>query len=79
MDLDERRCAWERSWDAGQVVGGSSSNPRLAVLGYAVWILHGGTGGTAAWRSTDGLTWERVQLPEAMAAVSVHDAAERDG
>jgi len=71
--------AWQRTWDTGTMVGGSSSNPHLAVLGDSVWIFHHGTGGTNAWRSTDGQTWQTVTLPDVMTAVSVVDAAERDG
>jgi hypothetical protein len=70
---------WERSWDAGQIVGGSSSNPHLVVLGHEVWMFHSGTGGTVAWRSVDGLEWTPAPPDDAMAPVAVLDAAARDG
>lgn len=71
--------AWQRTWDAGAIVGGSSSIPHLALVGDEVWLLHAGTGGTSAWRSSDGVNWEVIELPESMRAVAVIDAAERDG
>jgi hypothetical protein len=60
--LDSGR-TWEEAWSPVNVVVGFSAVATLLDLGEEVLWLHTGTGGSAAWRTTDTTQWTRVDVP----------------
>jgi hypothetical protein len=61
---------WTTAWNTGTVTLGSDTSQHLVVMGHEVLLFDSGTGGTVLWRSTDGVSWRRVHIPDAMGALT---------
>lgn len=65
------RGPWTASW--GVEAGGSIAG-EILVAAPAVLLLFNGDEATSLWYSTDGVTWNRVNLPDAMSPLVVRAA-----
>jgi len=65
---------WTTAWDTGAVTLGSDTTQHLVVMPGGLLLFDSGTGGSALWQSTDDVSWRRVDLPDAMTALSAEAA-----
>ena len=70
---------WKPTWSPGTVVLGSDTVQTILATGSGLLLFDGGTGGSALWQSTDGHSFEQVQLPDSMSALTVAAATYGDG
>jgi hypothetical protein len=66
--------SWNQAWNDGGVTLGTGAVQRLVATPTGVLLFDSGTAGTALWRSTNGVTFTRVDLPPGMDALSLTDA-----
>jgi len=64
---------WNEAWNSDGVTLGTGTVQHLVVTPDGVLLFDSGMA-TALWRSTNGVTFTRVNLPPAMEALSVSDA-----
>ena len=69
--------SWRLVWYAQ--LGGSDAPPSLVVTPNGLLLFAGGTGGSVLWRSTDGVSFDRVSLPPTMQELSMGSAVYRQG